>query len=144
MFLNENFFNEKPLVGFFSGCSGSSVAGSFNYNCLESCPALSALAETIATEEEETIATEEEERERKKGISAILGSKEQIMLLRVFIGGRYISGAEEIQQLHESGELKRFVEGFPSIDGEWWIQELQSLQREWPHQVFFLFYIFMF
>ncbi|KAJ4971549.1 hypothetical protein NE237_004648 [Protea cynaroides] len=50
-------------------------------------------------------------------LQAILGSKEQITLPRVFIGGRYIGGAEEIQQLHESGELKRFVEGFPSTDG---------------------------
>ncbi|XP_042510688.1 uncharacterized protein At5g39865-like [Macadamia integrifolia] len=49
-------------------------------------------------------------------LQAILGSKELITLPRVFIGGRYIGGAEEIRQLNETGELKRFVEGFPAAE----------------------------
>ncbi|XP_043723565.1 uncharacterized protein At5g39865-like [Telopea speciosissima] len=48
-------------------------------------------------------------------LKAILGSKE-LTLPRVFIGGRYVGGAEEIRQLHETGELKRFVEGFPAAE----------------------------
>ncbi|XP_042513624.1 uncharacterized protein At5g39865-like [Macadamia integrifolia] len=48
-------------------------------------------------------------------LKSILGSKE-LMLPRVFISGRYVGGAEEIRQLHETGELKRFVEGFPAAD----------------------------
>ncbi|OWM68731.1 uncharacterized protein At5g39865-like [Punica granatum] len=37
-------------------------------------------------------------------------------LPRVFIGGRYIGGAEEIRQLHEMGELKKLVEGLPAAE----------------------------
>ncbi|XP_043711896.1 putative receptor-like protein kinase At3g47110 [Telopea speciosissima] len=43
LFLDGNFLNGKPPAGFFSGGSGSSVAGSFGDNCLESCPASSQL-----------------------------------------------------------------------------------------------------
>ncbi|XP_042506696.1 leucine-rich repeat receptor-like serine/threonine-protein kinase BAM2 [Macadamia integrifolia] len=43
LFLDGNFLNGKPPAGFFSTGSGSSVAGSFGYNCLESCPASSQL-----------------------------------------------------------------------------------------------------
>ncbi|OUZ99151.1 Glutaredoxin [Macleaya cordata] len=46
-------------------------------------------------------------------LKGILGKKKQLTLPRVFIGGRYIGGAEEIRQLHETGELKKFIEGFP-------------------------------
>ncbi|MQL97049.1 hypothetical protein Taro_029732 [Colocasia esculenta] len=45
-------------------------------------------------------------------LKGILGRK-QLTLPRVFIGGRYMGGAEEIWQLHESGELKKYVEGVP-------------------------------
>lgn len=38
----------------------------------------------------------------------------RLSLPRVFIGGRYIGGAEEIRQLHEIGELKKLVEGLPA------------------------------
>ncbi|XP_043715405.1 uncharacterized protein At5g39865-like [Telopea speciosissima] len=48
-------------------------------------------------------------------LQTILGSKE-LMLPRVFIGGRYLGGAEEIRQLNETGELKRFVEVFPAAE----------------------------
>lgn len=42
--------------------------------------------------------------------------KTKLTLPRVFIGGRYIGGAEEIRQLHETGELKKFVEGLPAAE----------------------------
>ncbi|KAI3819480.1 hypothetical protein L1987_13319 [Smallanthus sonchifolius] len=41
--------------------------------------------------------------------------KTKLSLPRVFIGGRYIGGAEEVKQLHETGELKKFVEGLPAV-----------------------------
>ncbi|KAG0463645.1 hypothetical protein HPP92_019714 [Vanilla planifolia] len=46
-------------------------------------------------------------------LKGILGRR-QLTLPQVFIGGRYIGGADEIWKLHESGELKRYVEGVPS------------------------------
>ncbi|XAR58889.1 hypothetical protein NMG60_11014460 [Bertholletia excelsa] len=51
-------------------------------------------------------------------LQGILGikSKNKLFLPRVFIGGRYIGGANEIRQLHEVGELKRFIEGLPVLD----------------------------
>ncbi|XP_042483683.1 uncharacterized protein At5g39865-like [Macadamia integrifolia] len=48
-------------------------------------------------------------------LNAILGSKE-LMLPRVFISGRYVGRAEEIQRLHETEELNRFVEGFLALE----------------------------
>lgn len=42
--------------------------------------------------------------------------KKQPTLPRVFIGGRYMGGAEEIQQLNETGELKKFIQGVPMVD----------------------------
>ncbi|XP_059300664.1 uncharacterized protein At5g39865 [Lycium ferocissimum] len=46
----------------------------------------------------------------------ILGKKTKLSLPRVFIGGKYIGGAEEIRQLHEAGELKKYVEGLIPAD----------------------------
>ncbi|KAK8601425.1 hypothetical protein V6N13_058864 [Hibiscus sabdariffa] len=43
-------------------------------------------------------------------LKGILG-KSQLTLPRVFIGGRYLGGAEEVKQLHETGELKKLMEG---------------------------------
>ncbi|KAJ0266787.1 hypothetical protein HA466_0007260 [Hirschfeldia incana] len=37
-------------------------------------------------------------------------------LPRVFIGGRYVGGAEEVKQLHEIGELKKLVQELPRIE----------------------------
>jgi len=37
--------------------------------------------------------------------------KSKLNLPRVFIGGSYIGGAEEVRQLHESGELKKYLQG---------------------------------
>ncbi|KAK2643356.1 hypothetical protein Ddye_025119 [Dipteronia dyeriana] len=42
------------------------------------------------------------------------GCQSKLTLPRVFIGGRYIGGAEEVRQLHEAGELKKFVESLPA------------------------------
>ncbi|KAL6955173.1 hypothetical protein U1Q18_020729 [Sarracenia purpurea var. burkii] len=46
-------------------------------------------------------------------LQGILGNQNEakLSLPRVFIGGRYIGGAEEIRRLHEAGELKKFVDG---------------------------------
>ncbi|CAA0816860.1 Glutaredoxin family protein [Striga hermonthica] len=35
-------------------------------------------------------------------------------LPRVFIGGRYVGGVEEVRRLHESGELKSYMERLPA------------------------------
>ncbi|CAF2329623.1 unnamed protein product [Brassica rapa] len=37
-------------------------------------------------------------------------------LPRVFIGGRYVGGAEEVKQLHEIGELKKLVQELPRTE----------------------------
>ncbi|KAL3829046.1 hypothetical protein ACJIZ3_017848 [Penstemon smallii] len=49
-------------------------------------------------------------------LQRIMGQREKskLTLPRVFIGGRYIGGAEEVRRLHESGELKKYVEGIPA------------------------------
>lgn len=39
-----------------------------------------------------------------------------VTLPRVFIGGRYIGGAEEVRRLHETGELKKLLQGLPAAD----------------------------
>ncbi|KAA8549448.1 hypothetical protein F0562_001132 [Nyssa sinensis] len=51
-------------------------------------------------------------------LQRILGQENQakVTLPRVFIGGRYIGGAEEIRQLHEAGELKKFIERLPAAE----------------------------
>ncbi|XVF20353.1 hypothetical protein REPUB_Repub11eG0190900 [Reevesia pubescens] len=48
-------------------------------------------------------------------LKGILGQR-KLTLPRVFIGWRYMGGAEEIKQLHETGELKKFVEGLPAAE----------------------------
>ncbi|KAM7501770.1 hypothetical protein LguiB_000674 [Lonicera macranthoides] len=49
-------------------------------------------------------------------LDRILGQYERtrITLPRVFIGGRYIGGADEVIMLHETGELKKIVQGLPA------------------------------
>ncbi|KAH6814508.1 hypothetical protein C2S51_023526 [Perilla frutescens var. frutescens] len=50
-------------------------------------------------------------------LQRILGSeKSKLTLPRVFIRGRYIGGAEEVRRLHESGELKKYLEGLPPAE----------------------------
>ncbi|KAF5727316.1 putative Glutaredoxin family protein [Tripterygium wilfordii] len=49
-------------------------------------------------------------------LQGILGGDGKLTVPRVFIGGRYMGGAEEIMQLHEAGELKKFVEGLPAAE----------------------------
>lgn len=48
----------------------------------------------------------------------ILGESEksELTLPRVFTGGRYLGGADEVRRLHESGELKKYLEGLPPAD----------------------------
>ncbi|KAJ8632984.1 hypothetical protein MRB53_026320 [Persea americana] len=46
-------------------------------------------------------------------LKSILG-KEDLALPQVFIGGRYLGGVEEIQNLYETGELKQVLDGFPT------------------------------
>lgn len=41
----------------------------------------------------------------------IFGPSENLTLPRVFIAGRYVGGADEIGRLHESGELKKVIQG---------------------------------
>lgn len=48
-------------------------------------------------------------------LQGIIGCK-NLSLPLVFIGGRYIGGADEIKQLHERGELKRLIQGLPMVD----------------------------
>ncbi|GKV09495.1 hypothetical protein SLEP1_g20983 [Rubroshorea leprosula] len=48
-------------------------------------------------------------------LQGILGARKQT-LPRVFIGGRYMGGAEEIRQLHETGELKKLVNGLAAAE----------------------------
>ncbi|XXG85377.1 hypothetical protein AAC387_Pa11g0464 [Persea americana] len=45
-------------------------------------------------------------------LKALPGNK-QLTLPRVFIGGRFIAGADEIVYLHKTGELKKIVRWFP-------------------------------
>lgn len=52
-----------------------------------------------------------------KELREILGDRE-ITLPRVFIGGRYIGGADEVRYLNEIGELKKIVQGLPAADLE--------------------------
>ncbi|KAG7946746.1 hypothetical protein I3843_14G057500 [Carya illinoinensis] len=51
-------------------------------------------------------------------LQEILGGQNQskLSLPMVFIGGRYVGGAEEIRQLHEAGELKKLVEGLAAAE----------------------------
>ncbi|KAJ0926386.1 putative glutaredoxin, Thioredoxin-like superfamily [Helianthus annuus] len=41
--------------------------------------------------------------------------KTKLTLPTVFIGGRYIGGAEEVRQLHETGELKKIIDGLLAV-----------------------------
>ncbi|CAF1807429.1 unnamed protein product [Brassica oleracea var. botrytis] len=49
-------------------------------------------------------------------LHAIFGTK-NVELPKVFIGGRYIGGADEIKKLNESGELRKMVGELPPSDG---------------------------
>lgn len=49
-------------------------------------------------------------------LQGILGGQSKLTLPRVFIGGRYIGGADEVIQLHEIGELKKLVQSLPQTE----------------------------
>lgn len=46
----------------------------------------------------------------------VAGRKTGLSLPRVFINGRHVGGAEEVRWLHESGELRKMLEGLPAAD----------------------------
>nr|DAD39078.1 TPA_asm: hypothetical protein HUJ06_013401 [Nelumbo nucifera] len=48
-----------------------------------------------------------------KELQRILGRKKPPTLPRVFVDGRYIGGTDEVRQLHEMGELKKYIKRFP-------------------------------
>lgn len=49
----------------------------------------------------------------RKELQSVLGEKKNVTLPQVFIGGRYVGGAEVIKYLFEVGELAKILEGFP-------------------------------
>lgn len=51
----------------------------------------------------------------RKELQSVLGEK-AVSLPQVFIGGKYIGGADVIKQLHEVGELAKMLKGFPVWD----------------------------
>ncbi|MQM20343.1 hypothetical protein Taro_053364 [Colocasia esculenta] len=65
------------------------------------------------------VAVDERDLSMDKGfldeLRGILGRR-RLPLPRVFIAGRYVGGADEIRQLIETGELKRYVEGVPPAE----------------------------
>lgn len=42
--------------------------------------------------------------------------RSRLTLPRVFIGGRYVGGAEEVRQMNEVGELKKILKALPEVD----------------------------
>ncbi|KAK1315803.1 Uncharacterized protein QJS10_CPA05g00783 [Acorus calamus] len=52
----------------------------------------------------------------RKELQGLVGAKSLISLPQVFVGGRHVGGAEEVRELHETGELARLVEGVPRRD----------------------------
>lgn len=48
-------------------------------------------------------------------IHGILGRK-NVTLPRVFVGGKYIGGADDVKQLNETGDLRRLIERLPRTD----------------------------
>lgn len=54
--------------------------------------------------------------EYRRELEKKLGSRTGIRLPQVFVKGQCLGGAEEIKQLHESGELGRILRGLPVSD----------------------------
>lgn len=50
-------------------------------------------------------------------LEEVTGSKE-LNLPMAFVSGAYIGGAEEVRQLHESGELKTMLQGLPVVESK--------------------------
>uniref|UniRef100_UPI001CB89287 uncharacterized protein At5g39865 n=1 Tax=Erigeron canadensis TaxID=72917 RepID=UPI001CB89287 len=53
--------------------------------------------------------------EIRKMMAQMGQGKRKVTLPRVFIGGRYIGGAEEVMELHETGELQKVLSGLPAV-----------------------------
>ncbi|KAJ8425084.1 hypothetical protein Cgig2_034020 [Carnegiea gigantea] len=50
-------------------------------------------------------------------LQGIIGEKVEMMSLpKVFVNGKYVGGAEEIQRLHESGDLKKMIQRLPAAE----------------------------
>lgn len=61
-------------------------------------------------------------------LNTIFGTKKMV-LPKVFIGGRYIGGTEEIKQLQESEELRKMIGALPPSDEKF--GEICGLCRGW-------------
>ncbi|EEF41479.1 glutaredoxin-1, grx1, putative [Ricinus communis] len=48
-------------------------------------------------------------------LQEITGSK-KVTLPLVFIGGKFVGGAEEIKDMNENGDLKKMITGLPFVD----------------------------
>ncbi|GKV08708.1 hypothetical protein SLEP1_g20304 [Rubroshorea leprosula] len=52
----------------------------------------------------------------KEELKELMGDGFRAGLPRVFVGNKYIGGAEEIQRLHEEGQLEKLLEGCETVD----------------------------
>lgn len=51
----------------------------------------------------------------KKELQSVLGNEKPVSLPQVFVGGKYIGGADVIRQLYETGELMKILSGYPKM-----------------------------
>ncbi|KAK4785269.1 hypothetical protein SAY86_001958 [Trapa natans] len=51
----------------------------------------------------------------RKELQNVLGNEKPVSLPQVFIGGRYIGGADVIRQLYDTGELAKILSGYPKV-----------------------------
>uniref|UniRef100_A0A7C9D7X2 Glutaredoxin domain-containing protein n=1 Tax=Opuntia streptacantha TaxID=393608 RepID=A0A7C9D7X2_OPUST len=51
----------------------------------------------------------------RKELQSALGGK-AVSLPQLFVGGKHVGGADEVKQLHETGELERLLDGYPILD----------------------------
>lgn len=51
----------------------------------------------------------------RKELQNALGGK-AVSLPQLFVGGKHIGGADEVKQLHETGELEKLLDGYPILD----------------------------
>lgn len=51
----------------------------------------------------------------KKELQCVLGKEKPVSLPQVFVGGKYIGGADVIRQFYETGELVKILSGYPKM-----------------------------
>ncbi|PKI62713.1 hypothetical protein CRG98_016888 [Punica granatum] len=51
----------------------------------------------------------------KKELQNVLRNEKIVTLPQVFIGGKYMGGADVIRQLYETGELTKIIAGYPKM-----------------------------